>query len=102
MSLANSPALRYSAELRNSGLPARKLGLVPPCAAFLQALEAGLRAPGATPLLCLGCSWGAADCTYTDEYPSIHKQAILANIAFPKSFVLFMKLSLRLLLLHLT
>ena len=55
-SLQLTPALRYSAELRNSGLPARKLGLLsPPCAAFLEPLELGLGPPGAAPLLRLGC-----------------------------------------------
>lgn len=64
LSLVNPPALRYSAELRNSGLPARKLGLLLPFAVFLPPFDPCLGPPG-TPLLRLGCCWGAADCTCT-------------------------------------
>ncbi|KAA6424884.1 MAG: hypothetical protein FRX49_05058 [Trebouxia sp. A1-2] len=43
--MCRSPARRYSAELRNSGEPARKLGFLAPCAAFLATLEAGMGTP---------------------------------------------------------
>ena len=67
---ASSPALRYSAELRNSGEPVRKLGFLEVWLSFLLTpLEPG-RAPPLGPLfLAPDCCWEAADCACSIATP---------------------------------